>query len=32
LHWQPETDFETGLKEGVDWYLNNIKWTSKIKI
>ena len=32
LHWQPETDFETGLKESVDWYLNNIEWTSKIKI
>ena len=32
LHWQPETDFKTGLKESVDWYLNNIEWTSKIKI
>ncbi|MBO5288121.1 MAG: GDP-mannose 4,6-dehydratase [Spirochaetales bacterium] len=32
LHWQPETDFKTGLKESVDWYLNNIEWTSKIEI
>ena len=32
LHWLPETDFKTGLKESVDWYLNNIEWTSKIKI
>ena len=32
LHWQPETDFKTGLKESVDWYLNNIEWTYKIKI
>ena len=32
LHWEPKVDFETGLKESVDWYLNNIEWTSKIKI
>lgn len=32
LHWQPQIDFETGLKESVDWYLKNIEWTSNIKI
>ena len=24
LHWQPQIDFESGLKESVDWYLKNI--------
>ena len=32
LHWQPETDFKTGLKESVDCYFNSIERTSKIKI
>ena len=32
LHWEPKVDFETGLKESVNWYLKNIEWTSKIKI
>ena len=32
LHWEPKVDFETGLKESVNWYLKNIEWASKIKI
>lgn len=32
LNWEPKIDFNTGLKESVDWYLKNIDWTSKVKI
>lgn len=31
LGWQPATDFETGIKETVDWYLSNEKWWSVLK-
>ena len=26
LGWQPETDFETGLKNTIDWYINHRQW------
>lgn len=31
LGWQPEFDFETGLKQTVDWYKDNQAWWRKIK-
>ncbi len=30
LGWQPQVDFETGLKKTVDWYLNNQPWWKKL--
>jgi dTDP-glucose 4,6-dehydratase len=29
LDWQPETDFETGLRRTVEWYLSNPKWVNQ---
>ena len=26
LKWKPKTNFETGLKQTFDWYLNNINY------
>ena len=26
LGWHPETDFETGLKNTIDWYINHHQW------
>lgn len=31
LGWEPEIDFETGIKETVDWYKNNETWWKNIK-
>ena len=31
LGWKAEIDFETGLRETVDWYRNNRAWWEKIK-
>jgi dTDP-glucose 4,6-dehydratase len=31
LKWHPETDFETALKETVEWYKNNAWWWKKLK-
>ena len=31
LKWQPEIDFETGIKKTIDWYLNNRVWLRKIE-
>lgn len=31
LGWQPQTDFEQGLKKTVDWYKENEAWWKKIK-
>lgn len=31
LGWEPETDFETGLKETVLWYLNNRDWWTPLQ-
>jgi len=30
LGWQPAIDFATGLKQTVDWYLDNEDWVNKI--
>lgn len=30
LGWYPETDFETGIRETVKWYLQNIKWMQSV--
>lgn len=30
LGWYPETDFETGLKKTVKWYLNHREWWEEI--
>ncbi len=30
LGWYPETDFETGIKLTIDWYLNHKEWTERI--
>jgi len=31
LGWEPEIDFETGLKELIDWYKNNQEWVERCK-
>ncbi|MDX1652757.1 MAG: dTDP-glucose 4,6-dehydratase [Brumimicrobium sp.] len=30
LGWKPSIDFETGLRNTVDWYLDNQNWLSKV--
>ena len=30
LGWSPETDFETGLKITIDWYIENIDWVNNV--
>ena len=30
LGWLPQTDFDTGIKKTVDWYLNNREWWQSI--
>jgi dTDP-glucose 4,6-dehydratase len=29
LGWQPEVDFESGLRQTVEWYLSNPKWVDQ---
>lgn len=31
LGWEPKYDFETAIKEKIDWYKNNIDWWKRIK-
>jgi dTDP-glucose 4,6-dehydratase len=31
LHWRPQHNFESGLAQTVDWYLNNSAWTLRIQ-
>lgn len=31
LLWQPETDFEYGLKKTVEWYIQNEDWLKNVK-
>lgn len=31
LGWDRTYDFETGIKETIDWYINNIEWIEQIK-
>ena len=30
LGWYPETDFETGIRKTVVWYLENQKWVEEV--
>jgi dTDP-glucose 4,6-dehydratase len=30
LHWKPETNFESGIEQTIDWYLNNRAWLENI--
>ncbi len=30
LGWEPEMDFETGIRQTVDWYLDNSEWIADI--
>lgn len=31
LGWKPATDFERGLEQTIDWYLNNPEWVAHVK-
>lgn len=31
LGWEPEYDFETALRQTVDWYLNNRSWWERVR-
>lgn len=31
LSWKPKYTFETGIKETIDWYINNLTWMDKVK-
>ena len=31
LGWKPKYTFETGIKETIKWYLNNLEWIKKVK-
>jgi dTDP-glucose 4,6-dehydratase len=30
LGWQPETDFETGIRRTIEWYLQNPDWLQRV--
>ena len=30
LSWYPETDFETGIRKMVKWYLENQDWVNEV--
>lgn len=31
LGWEPETDFDSGMKKTIQWYLDNTEWIDEIK-
>ncbi|HXF42496.1 MAG TPA: dTDP-glucose 4,6-dehydratase [Pyrinomonadaceae bacterium] len=31
LDWRPQVDWETGLKQTIEWYLNNKQWVDHVK-
>lgn len=31
LGWTPQVDFEAGLRDTIDWYLNNTVWVERVK-
>ncbi|MNN61957.1 dTDP-glucose 4,6-dehydratase [compost metagenome] len=31
LGWKPKHTFETGIKETIQWYLNNKEWWTRIQ-
>ena len=30
LGWEPQADFESGLRRTVQWYLDNPSWTQRV--
>ena len=30
LGWYPETDFETGIRKTIKWYLENQEWVNEV--
>ncbi|CAN5765999.1 dTDP-glucose 4,6-dehydratase [soil metagenome] len=30
LGWRPEHDFEAGIRETIDWYVDNVEWTQRV--
>jgi UDP-glucuronate 4-epimerase len=32
IDWQPEIDFEEGMKKTVEWYLENREWLKNISV
>ena len=30
LGWNPKHDFETGLRETINWYMENLEWTQRV--
>jgi dTDP-glucose 4,6-dehydratase len=31
LHWRPSMDFESGLEQTVDWYLEHSEWIERVR-
>jgi dTDP-glucose 4,6-dehydratase len=31
LNWSPEATLETGIRDTIQWYLNNRKWVDRVK-
>lgn len=31
LNWSPEASLETGIRDTIQWYMNNHKWTERVK-
>jgi len=31
LGWTPSKTFETGIKETIDWYIENREWVKRVK-
>ena len=31
LDWTPEASFETGIRDTLEWYLDNRKWVERVK-
>ena len=31
LNWRPEASFETGIRDTIQWYLDNLKWVERVK-
>jgi dTDP-glucose 4,6-dehydratase len=31
LGWHPQASLETGMRDTIQWYLNNQKWVERVK-